>query len=409
VSRLSEWPAPGVYTAALLGLALAWYAGCFAALGVPRARRWILSHPFQLIALYCSTALGLVAMEMFYRYGIHAKWAKGHIRPSQIEYSRELGWRLIPTWPGVGEHGWRGPTRTPEKPKGCYRIVCLGDSTTHGHLCRWDETWPHLLETFLNADSGWTSAHGVTEVVNLGVPGYGIDQELVALKKYGLSFHPDLVIMQLSVTDFADVSYDYDWRMFDPVTRFKPYFAVENDQLVLKRDYAPLPRQRSGEVYKPGDPLALGLWPVLFDKLKGWLEKRDAGRYPDEDRWALRQEYHEEYERARPLVWALIRETARTSMAAGSRFLLTISPVFMNAPTDTPPWRVGSLLRDYEADAAAAGVPAISCVAEYFARGGIGMFDSATDRGHLNGPGNALVARHTMRWLKENIPVRASR
>ena len=76
----------------------------------------------------------------------------------------------------------------------------------------------------------------------------------------------------------------------------------------------------------------------------------------------------------------------------------------MDTLADAPPRRVASFLREYQADAAAAGVPAIHCVSEYFAQGGNARFVSATDPYHLNCQGNALVAQHALRWLKENIP-----
>jgi hypothetical protein len=44
------------------------------------------------------------------------------------------------------------------------------------------------LEALLTADTEWTSTHGVTEVLNFRVPGFGTDQELLALKRYGLSY-----------------------------------------------------------------------------------------------------------------------------------------------------------------------------------------------------------------------------
>jgi hypothetical protein len=74
----------------------------------------------------------------------------------------------------------------------------------------------------------------------------------------------------------------------------------------------------------------------------------------------------------------------------------------MNAPIDKPPFRVGSFLREYQSDAAAASVPAIHCVAEFFEEDGNHRFLSG--RYHLNALGNALVARHIMGWLTENEP-----
>ncbi len=94
---------------------------------------------------------------------------------------------------------------------------------------------------------------------------------------------------------------------------------------------------------------------------------------------------------------------AKISREANSQFLVTLSPTLMNAPTDVLPMRVGSFLKEYEADAAAAEIPAISCVAEYFAKGGNAEFLSPFDPYHLNGQGNTLVAQHIARWLRDHI------
>jgi hypothetical protein len=94
---------------------------------------------------------------------------------------------------------------------------------------------------------------------------------------------------------------------------------------------------------------------------------------------------------------------AKASGEAHSRFLLTLSPTLMDSVSDDPPRRVERFLREYQSDAAAVGVPAVNCVAEYFANGGDARFVSPPDPYHLNRQGNTLVAKHTMRWLKDNI------
>jgi lysophospholipase L1-like esterase len=405
VGRLTGRHAPGVYTWTLLGFVVAWYCGCLAALGVPAVRRWIRTHHVQLIALYTSSLLGLVVIEGCCRQLAQWDWQRRKERwtKTPMEYSRELGWRLVRGQDGVGEHGWRGPSRTASKANGCFRIVCLGDSTTHGYTCPWYEAWPHQLELLLNADPCWTSAHGKTEVINLGVTAFGTDQELLALKQEGLSFRPDMVILHMCINDFYDVAVDHkaDERS---VPFPKPFFALEGGRLVLKRDYAPRPRHPSGRVYHAGDPLSFGLHSIVLQWVGRRLEKMDIGREPREERVPALGACQADYARARPLVWALVREIANTSIGAGSRFLVTLSPALMNAPTDVPPMRVGSFLREYQADAADAGVPAINCVAEYWAAGGNHRLLGEKDKLHLNREGNELVARHTMRWLKANIP-----
>lgn len=394
--------APGIYTLTLVGLVVAWYLACCSALGFAGMRRWIQAHRIQLVTLYASTMMGMVVIELYFRYQVKSAWAKMHRDIAPTEYSRELGWRLISGRQGVGEHGWRGPSRTNAKADGRYRIVCLGDSTTHGYRCRWEEAWPCQLESLLNADAGWTSKHGLAEVLNLGVPAFGTDQELLALKSYGLSYQPDLVILHLCTNDFADVSYDHDWRMPAYVTRYKPLFALEQGRLIMRLDFAPLPRHHSGSVYKIGDGPSFGWSSALLPEVGRFLVTSDSGIGWDENRWPIREEFRTEYARSRPLLWALVSEMARISERAGSRFLVTLSPAHMNAAIDQPPFRVGSFLREYQSDAAAAGVTAIHCIAEFFQEDGNRRFLS--DQYHLNALGNALVARHIMSWLKVNEP-----
>jgi lysophospholipase L1-like esterase len=398
--------APGADSPALLGVVLAWYVGCLLALGVARVRRWVRTHPAQLVTLYASTSLALVGVEAFCRYHVAAVEGDTRALHSRLAYAPDLGWKLVPGQDGVGPHGWRGPPRSRAKPGGCFRIVCAGDSTTHGYSCPWQDAWPHQLEALLNADEGWVAAHGRAEVINLGVPAYGTDQELLALRQDGLSFHPDVVILHLCVNDFADVSFDHDWRMAGGVIRYKPLFALEGGRLVLKRAGAPLPRYPSGRAYDPDEGRSLGWRSALGYEFRRFLKARAAARLrrADGNLWPIHAGCHAEYARARPLLWALVREMAAAARAAGGTFLVTLSPTLLDHPTDDPPWRVWTFLREFHADAAAAGVPGADCLAEYFAEGGNARFRPAREFYHLNREGNALVARHAARWLREHPP-----
>jgi hypothetical protein len=68
------------------------------------------------------------------------------------------------------------------------RVVLLGDSYTHGDEVPFEQTWGAYLEKKL------TEAGIPTEIVNLGAPGYGMDQAYLRWKTSGAAFHPDLVI-----------------------------------------------------------------------------------------------------------------------------------------------------------------------------------------------------------------------
>jgi hypothetical protein len=71
------------------------------------------------------------------------------------------------------------------------RIVLIGDSFTWGEGVKNSETFARLLEERLDR----------TEVINLGVHGYGTDQQLLYLRELGLRFRPDIVVLGLFEED----------------------------------------------------------------------------------------------------------------------------------------------------------------------------------------------------------------
>jgi lysophospholipase L1-like esterase len=401
--------AGGRFGLVLIGSCLVWYGLCLAALARPRIKSWIGGHSAQLLMLYVSITAGLVATELACRWKARAD-VPADLLPRFIGYSREMGWNLTPGVDDIGENGWRRPVYPQAKQPGHFRVVCIGDSTTFSQGCTWEEAWPHQLEIALNENAAWSKKHGVAEVLNLGVLGYGPDQSLLALQKLGLAYAPEVVVFHLCLNDFADVSFDHSWLDTGGITRFKPYFVLDRGRLQLARDYAPLPRNAAGMEYQPENPahadvnpftLRLALVPLLRDRLQTWTRK-DTGEnvmaWPEQF-WPVHEALGQQYSKARPLVWALIKEMARVSQAAGAQFFVTLSPANMNAAENTPPWRVGSFVREYEEDGRAAGVNARHCVPEYFRDGGAQRFARATDKSHLNAQGNAYIAQATMRWL----------
>ena len=82
---------------------------------------------------------------------------------------------------GVRDH------RFAKKPEGKKRVVVVGDSFPMGLVVAPQETFPKQLEALLpNA-----------QVLNLGVQGYGPDQELLFLKEVGPSLDADLIVWSL--------------------------------------------------------------------------------------------------------------------------------------------------------------------------------------------------------------------
>jgi len=78
------------------------------------------------------------------------------------------------------------------------RVICLGDSITFGAGVRSEETYPKQLEVLLNADRP-----GRYEVINAGVSAYDTWQEVDYLKRDGLRFKPNLVVIGVYANDIV--------------------------------------------------------------------------------------------------------------------------------------------------------------------------------------------------------------
>ncbi len=102
-----------------------------------------------------------------------------------------------------------------------YRIYCLGDSFTFGPYLNNHETYPNLLEEILNNNN----AGGEYEVLNAGVSGYTLRQELEMFVEKGYRSDPDLVILQVldnDVPDYEELKYA---RPSDPDTVWPDTFG----------------------------------------------------------------------------------------------------------------------------------------------------------------------------------------
>jgi len=105
------------------------------------------------------------------------------------------------------------------------RMLVVGDSFVWCYGVKSTECFVDLLES-KNPD--W-------EIINIGVAGTGTDQEYLLLKDRIEYYKPDVVLLVFIQNDFQDnmskENHDY----------YKPYFTVENKQLVLHQVPVPKP------------------------------------------------------------------------------------------------------------------------------------------------------------------------
>lgn len=155
---------------------------------------------------------------------------------SPSRYDRELGWTSIPStyhpdFFGTGKYvrtnaqGYRNDAETTvQVPIGKLRIICSGDSFTYGQGVANNHVWCHRLSELSKQ----------IETVNLGQPGYGVDQMYLRYLKDGIG-------LEHSIHIFAFVSGDFN-RMgrANQHRHGKPMLELDQDGLRTKN--VPVPR-----------------------------------------------------------------------------------------------------------------------------------------------------------------------
>ena len=153
-----------------------------------------------------SAALTLLVLELAFRL---ARVPVGTVQINRATVRRSDDLRLrFELRPGgvaraeveyrVNDLGLRGPETTTVKPAGVRRVAVLGDSIAFGYWVSDEQAFARQLEALLNAPS---VNGGRIEVLNFGVPGYNLEQEIQALRSKALAFSPDLVVVLFCLND----------------------------------------------------------------------------------------------------------------------------------------------------------------------------------------------------------------
>lgn len=179
-------------------------------------------------------------------------WAKvlAHRRISWEQAAREygvfteddtLGWTVGRNRKGVyqsnedGVRTFRNGASVKDRPV-AVRIAILGDSYTFGADVSYEETWGYQLERLLGTD---------VQVLNFGVPAYGIDQAFLRYLRDVRDWHPDIVILSFISHDLVRTGMLYYWIGFQgaAVPGAKPRFFLDGEQLRLLNLPLPVPEQ----------------------------------------------------------------------------------------------------------------------------------------------------------------------
>jgi hypothetical protein len=149
-----------------------------------------------------------------------------------MDPGKHYEWINIPV--DINSAGFRGPEFTIEKPEGVFRILNLGDSVVMGWGVEEKDTYGRQLEGFLNQNSDGKLRY---EVINAGVPGWNLDNELAYLQGAGLSLDPDLILLDITIVNdiYGKSALDKTSRWPAPIewiranTYFWPFLSIEKD------------------------------------------------------------------------------------------------------------------------------------------------------------------------------------
>jgi lysophospholipase L1-like esterase len=102
----------------------------------------------------------------------------------------------------INSKGFRG-REIPEDKGDAYRIVTLGESTTFGLTMRpGEKPWPEMLEQFIMER---LKPGRAVQIINAGIPGYNLKQNIERLEKQILPLRPDMIISYHGLNGFAFV------------------------------------------------------------------------------------------------------------------------------------------------------------------------------------------------------------
>ncbi|HDL64383.1 MAG TPA: SGNH/GDSL hydrolase family protein, partial [Proteobacteria bacterium] len=159
-------------------------------------------------------------------------------------------------------------------PKGVLRIALFGDSFTHGDEEPFEKTWGKFLEDDL------INAGISAEVLNFGVPGYGIGQAYLRWKYQGKKYSPRIVVfgfqpenIKRTVNIFRSLYSRNTWLVFS-----KPRFFINKEGKLELVNSPVIPPQEVADVLKDlsRSPLAAHEYWYAPDNYRQsfWLKSR---------------------------------------------------------------------------------------------------------------------------------------
>ncbi len=124
--------------------------------------------------------------------------------PNMTNFSHRFGHSIR-----TNSVGMRDRDHSFEKSPGVYRILVLGDSFMEANQVKFEDAFVSLLERQFGGVTGRS-----VEVINASVSGWGTDDELTYLVREGIKYHPDLVLVGMTLHNDLQDNLDEEFHVF---------------------------------------------------------------------------------------------------------------------------------------------------------------------------------------------------
>jgi hypothetical protein len=190
----------------------------------------------MLFGVFLALALAEGFVRVFYPH------ARDHVIPSHLfVIDDSLGWTLAPSTQSehttryfdvsytTNSFGFRDRPRSSTKKDNVYRILLYGDSLIFGWGIKDSERFSDLIES---EGSG-------LEIWNHGVPGWGLDQELVLYEKEGVALNANAAMFFVGASTLSRIHTGYVYSKYKPM-----FIEQQNGGLTL----VPVPKENNAAV-----------------------------------------------------------------------------------------------------------------------------------------------------------------
>ncbi len=218
--------------------------------------------------------------------------------------------------------------------RGLPKVLLFGDSNVAGDGCSNHERFSDLIGKELGA-----------EVYNFGLSGSGTDQQLLMYEKFAQQLNPELIILAITVHNIERIKIAYRESIERSTGRYvlvpKPYFTLENEQLVLHNvpvsKIRPYVDEVDSDAYEaPFSKSNEALSPSLINLYKkSAILKKTIGQVTSKLNLGLQSKLtnliefqpHEDYKRDDSLGWLLMKSIIERFITKASTSKILIVPI----------------------------------------------------------------------------------